>query len=383
MRAEIEQLRTQNEHSEKLFAALVSSDKSDEVLEQLRSGQTIETVLEKLNIGAPGTTPEHGKGKGRGTTTEEDEPMTDVSGPRRVTTYAGASSNQAITSAIRPLRGFGSGSGSPPSSTVAFSDTQNNTIMGMRAWNEDEARNSAYEGEMKWSPSDSRFEFPLVGTWHHQTRSDSEPDSTTERMRAQGRETMLGDDIGDIKPDNRADEWTEVTSDRALVEHFMALYFCWEYPTFASLSKEHFLEDFAKGHERHCSSLLVNAMLAVGCRFSTLNAARTDPSNSDTAGDHFFAEALRLLAEEDDRHIMTTIQALGLMSIREASCGRSSEAIFYSGQSMRLAVEMGLHMEVESGRIDEAGREEAVRAATFWGAFALDQFVTSIYYQEP
>lgn len=33
--------------------------------------------------------------------------------------------------------------------------------------------------------------------------------------------------------------WTTVTSDTELIEHFLALYFCWEYPIFASLSKEH------------------------------------------------------------------------------------------------------------------------------------------------
>ena len=57
------------------------------------------------------------------------------------------------------------------------------------------------------------------------------------------------------------------------------------------------------------------------------------------------------------------------MSIREASCGRDSESWYYAGQSIRLAVEMGLHR-IQDG-LDED--ELAVQAATFWGAFALDQ----------
>ena len=62
------------------------------------------------------------------------------------------------------------------------------------------------------------------------------------------------------------------------------------------------------------------------------------------------------------------------MSIREASCGRISESIFFSGQSMRLAIEMGLHLEAEDSDDDRAtDADKAVRGATFWGAFSLDE----------
>ncbi len=43
-------------------------------------------------------------------------------------------------------------------------------------------------------------------------------------------------------------------------------------------------------------------------------------------------------------------QALGIMSIREASCGRDSESWYYAGQSIRLAIEMGLHRIQGEGR---------------------------------
>jgi hypothetical protein len=191
--------------------------------------------------------------------------------------------------------------------------------------------------------------------------------------RGYGQETILGQEHADQDDSSYHELWTTVTSDHALVEHLMALYFCWEYPTFASLSKEHFLEDFRAGNKRHCSSLLVNALLAVGCRFSNQANTRTDPNDSNTSGDHFFTEALRLLDEQEHRHVLTTIQALGLMSIREASCGRSSESLFFSGQSIRLAIEMGLHYDIDIGNSRESEAEHAVRSATFWGAFSLDQ----------
>lgn len=375
MRSEIEQLRVQNQHSEKILAALVSNENSSEVLEQLRNGETIETVLETLELNEPA-----GKGK------RASISMAKTQEGAVVTTYPRGVPDTLILGAINPSRSIGSS----PHSTIAWSDKIHNSP-GIGSWPQwedgDEAGASAQttnisnvgDDDMNWvrDPGRGATQYPLIGTWHHHSEEDSFPDTITQNMRAQGRETMLGQAFGPGDEENFAGSWSEITNDQPLVEHLMALYFCWEYPTFASLSKEHFLEDFAHGRRRHCSSLLVNAMLAVGCRFSTLTAARTDPNDSNTAGDHFFAETLRLLAEEDDRHSLTTIQALGLMSIREASCGRSSEAIFYSGQSIRLAIEMGLHHDSETGGGNGPSLEHAVRSATFWGAFALDQFVNS------
>lgn len=164
--------------------------------------------------------------------------------------------------------------------------------------------------------------------------------------------------------------WTTITSDTALAQHLLALYFCWEYPTFASLSKEHFLKDYSAGRSRYCSSILVNALLALGCRFSSQPSTLANPNDPYSSGDHFFKECQRLFYQEDNHHNLTTIQALGIMSIREASCGRDSESWYYAGQSIRLAVEMGLHrVHDNSGDSDEV----AVQSATFWGAFSLDQ----------
>lgn len=167
--------------------------------------------------------------------------------------------------------------------------------------------------------------------------------------------------------------WTTVTSDAELVEHLLELYFCWEYPTLASLSKEHFKHDFSAGSSRYCSPLLVNALLALGSRFSDRPEARTDPNDPFTAGDAFFDEAKRLFWEQTDHQDLTAVQAIGIMSIREASCGRDVDSRYYAGQSVRLAIEMGLH------RLDDDGSKEdhrTVELITLWGAFSLDQYVS-------
>jgi len=128
--------------------------------------------------------------------------------------------------------------------------------------------------------------------------------------------------------------------------------------------------DFRDGHDRFCSEILINALLSLGCRFSNRLDAYENPNDPCSAGDQFFRESKRLLLQESNSHKLTTIQALGIMSIREASCGRGSGSWYYAGQSIHLAIEMGLHQ-----ASDDTGDEEeiAVRVATFWGCFALDQ----------
>ncbi|KFY92894.1 hypothetical protein V500_03990, partial [Pseudogymnoascus sp. VKM F-4518 (FW-2643)] len=175
-----------------------------------------------------------------------------------------------------------------------------------------------------------------------------------------------------IEDKSRSGEgWTEVTEDVLLIRHLIDLYFSWEHPITSSLMKEPFLKDFSQGRRRHCSSLLINAMSALACRFSDRPEVRADPNKGDTIGDHFFMEAKRLL-QANMHSCLTTIQALGLMSIREASCGRESNGYFYSCQSIRMAIELGLHQNFDESRLVFSSVESEVRSVTFWAAFVMD-----------
>ena len=225
-------------------------------------------------------------------------------------------------------------------------------------------RSNSHPDAMDWGPNMRGPPQSRVGSWVE----DSGLPGGHEGQRYRGLDQVLTPEIPEMKVPPGT--WTNITSDPDLVQHLLALYFCWEYPTFASLSKEHFLRDFRDGRHRYCSPILVNAILALGCRFSSQPNTRANADDPHTSGDHFFKECLRLFYEERDHHNLTTIQALGIMSIREASCGRDSESWFYAGQSIRLAIEMGLHQIRDEGGHDD---ETAVQAATFWGGFALDQ----------
>ena len=165
-----------------------------------------------------------------------------------------------------------------------------------------------------------------------------------------------------------SEAWTRVTRDAAFVEHLLSLYFCWAHPSYVLFPKELFLDDMTKGQSRYCSPLLVNALLAFACAYSDRPEAREDFSDPKTAGDHFFAEAKRLL-NQNGSSSLTTVQALALMGIREASCSRDSSGFQYAGRCVRMLIELGLHLSFASASDKITPTELEARRITFWGCF--------------
>ncbi|KAF5678484.1 NirA-like nitrate assimilation regulatory protein [Fusarium heterosporum] len=342
LRTEIETLRQKQRSNEQVFAALVRPELWEEVLTRIRGGQSVDSISEWLaNVSH--------------------------SGGGQLSSF----SNRSEAPTVGPVPGFpGGGLGTLAAMSLGVNQgpqqqPSTRPEMGQQSpWHSSfhsqtgSTRSSSHPDIMNWNIHNR------VGSWAEGMHPDQMSDGLP---RFHGVEKILSPLKG---PELRKPtaSWTVITNDSTLVQHLLALYFCWEYPTFASLSKEHFLHDFQDTRNRYCSSILVNALLALGCRFSTHPMSRANPNDPYTSGDHFFKEALRLLAQETDHHTLTTIQALGIMSIREASCGRDSESWYYAGQSIRLAIEMGLHRIMDEGDEDEL----AVQAATFWGAFALD-----------
>lgn len=177
------------------------------------------------------------------------------------------------------------------------------------------------------------------------------------------------------RPLQTHETWTTVTRDSEFVQHLMNLYFSWSHPFYILFHKGHFLGDMAKRRSKYCSPLLVNALLAVACSFSDNPAARADPSDPNTAGDHFFAEAKSLL-QSSDLSTLTTVQALALMGLREASCNRDSSGFQYAGRCIRMAIELGLHLSFGSDNSRLGQDELEVRKTTFWGCFTIDTYVS-------
>lgn len=194
-------------------------------------------------------------------------------------------------------------------------------------------------------------------------------------------------DFATTRPDDDPiTSWTEVTKDRQLVIHLLNMYWNWHYPFFTTLSKELFWRDFMKGKPAtapmvsfYCSAPLVNAMLALGCHFTDVPGALASPGDSKTKGDHFFAEAKRLVFDHDEyaSPSLTTTQALALMSVREAGCAREARGWVYSGMSFRMAQDVGLNLDslgLVTGDKDQMDEDEIdARRITFWGCFLFDK----------
>jgi Fungal specific transcription factor domain/Fungal Zn(2)-Cys(6) binuclear cluster domain len=177
--------------------------------------------------------------------------------------------------------------------------------------------------------------------------------------------------------------WTSVTDDKDLVLHLLNMYFCWHYAYFTTLSKKLFYDDFYRGRPtQYCSALLVNVMLSLGCHFSTIPGAYANPDDSATAGDHFFREAKRLMHENDEFAAtkVCTVQALALMSVREAGCGREGKGWVYSGMSFRMAMDLGLNIDARGLNDDSRLSDEDTdaRRITFWGCFLFDKYAQHI-----
>ncbi|EED23248.1 C6 transcription factor (NirA), putative [Talaromyces stipitatus ATCC 10500] len=182
-------------------------------------------------------------------------------------------------------------------------------------------------------------------------------------------------------------QWTRVTDDEALVKHLMNMYFTWHYAYFTTLSKNLFYRDFRRGQpSAYCSSFLVNTMLALGCHFSSWPGAYEHPEDSATAGDHFFREAKRLLLEHDEHEKakLCTVQALALMSVREAGCGREGKGWVYSGMSFRMAYDLGLNFgstNLGSSKLMEEDID--ARRITFWGCYLFDKCWSNYLGRQP
>ena len=142
--------------------------------------------------------------------------------------------------------------------------------------------------------------------------------------------------VGALQPTS---SWFRHPQDAEFIEHLLNLYFSWVHPFHHFFSRELFIRDLEQGRTDYCSAMLVNAVMAMACHYSDRPNARLDPNQPITAGDIFFAEARRLL-EQDERSCLTTVQALGVMAIRECSHGRDSDGYKYAGRCLRMALEL-------------------------------------------
>ncbi|KAJ5125859.1 hypothetical protein N7526_008036 [Penicillium atrosanguineum] len=168
--------------------------------------------------------------------------------------------------------------------------------------------------------------------------------------------------------------------DQGLEDHLVELYFTWQNPSIYVVDKEMYMTARFKWRNEYddtpfYSEVLTNAMCAIGSAFE----ARYHPTfiTFPKSLAEFFADRAKALLEiELDSPCVATVQALVLMSCHEGASNRDARGWLYSGMSMRLAFDLGLHLDMTPyvNQGDMSPHEADVRRAAFWGSYVADHF---------
>ncbi|KAJ5129612.1 uncharacterized protein N7515_005651 [Penicillium bovifimosum] len=171
--------------------------------------------------------------------------------------------------------------------------------------------------------------------------------------------------------------------DQALEDHLVELYFTWQNPSTYVVDKEMYMTARHKWRNEFddtpfYSEVLTNAMQVCDFLLSAFEA-RYHPTfiTFPKSLSEFFADRAKALLEiELDSPCVATVQALVIMSCHEGASSRDARGWLYSGMSMRLAFDLGLHLDMEAyvNKGDITQFEADVRRATFWGSYVADHF---------
>lgn len=157
--------------------------------------------------------------------------------------------------------------------------------------------------------------------------------------------------------------WTNVTDNNDLIDNLMALYFAWVHPVYMLLSETHFMASYKNNSDLYCTSALVNAICAMGCRL--LSVTEDEPGDwptidTETLGQKFQREALERLPQ-DSQPKVTTIQSYALLFLVDLGSGKGSRASHYirlAGDALNTRLEY--HYSTEAMEI------------TRWGIYSLN-----------
>ncbi|KAL4911496.1 fungal-specific transcription factor domain-containing protein [Aspergillus multicolor] len=168
--------------------------------------------------------------------------------------------------------------------------------------------------------------------------------------------------------------------DHALEDHLLELYFTWQNTSTYVVDKEMYYTARQKWREEFddtpfYSEVLTNAMCSIGSAFEARYHS-TFITFPKSLSEFFSDRAKALLEIELDSPCVATVQALVILSCHEGASNRDARGWLYSGMSMRLAFDLGLHLDmtpyVERG--DMSAFEADVRRIAFWGSYVADHF---------
>lgn len=120
--------------------------------------------------------------------------------------------------------------------------------------------------------------------------------------------------------------WTIVTSNQAVLNHLLQLYFAWVHPVHTLFSEGHFVDNYKRHMDTYCSSVLVNAICAMACHLHS--AAEGDETDFERLGAEF-SEAVRADIGGADNKKVTTIQAFAIMFLVDCARSNATRAAAY------------------------------------------------------
>ncbi|OQV10731.1 Fungal Zn2-Cys6 binuclear cluster domain-containing protein [Cladophialophora immunda] len=173
--------------------------------------------------------------------------------------------------------------------------------------------------------------------------------------------------------------------DESLEDHLLRLYFTWEEPSIHVVDESVFWRErmICKGAGQVStlySEVLTNAMCSVGATLTN----RTYPHLPDPLPDFFATRSKLLLELEMDAPTLSTVQSLVILSAVEALLTRDARGWLDSGMAVRLAVDLGLHLDpepyVQAGLI--TCEEGMIRKIIWSGVFVHDR-MWSLYVGRP
>ncbi|KAF5570420.1 nitrate assimilation regulatory nirA [Fusarium phyllophilum] len=168
-------------------------------------------------------------------------------------------------------------------------------------------------------------------------------------------ETDLGSRAQYLRPhhaativDSRLDEivpskWTTVAVSDDKMRELIRAYFLQEYDWFTFFHKDYFLDDMISGSNTFCSSLLVNAVLAVGCQCRNYVNEPAEYWNPNSLGYKFLEEARRLwIVEVTHNRSLTTLQAALVLNTIVNMFDMDPLSSAFLVRSIEIAHELGL-----------------------------------------
>ncbi|KAB8239029.1 Zn(II)2Cys6 transcription factor [Aspergillus alliaceus] len=169
--------------------------------------------------------------------------------------------------------------------------------------------------------------------------------------------------------------------DESLETHLLQLYFTWHGPCLHAVDEEIFWRSRAQKSNNdgvdspYYSRTLSDAMCAIGAKYEP--KYHPDLVTYPRSLAEFFSDRAKISLESElENPSLTTVQALVILGAYEASCTRDTRGWLYSGMAMRLAFDLGLHLDMAPyvGRGTISCKDYDVRRITFWAVYMSEQF---------